>query len=282
MYKISIGSFSYHGLIADGRMDIFGYLESCKYRYQLDTADIWNGLMGKDPEQYLQPEFLKKVRDGLDERELTVANYHADGCHVWEDDPAARERHYKLALRHLQAAEVLGARTMRIDSGGRQQQWTSEQFDEIARRYREYAKRAGDHGYRVGPETHWGAELVLDNMLKLAKAVDNKAYGILLHLGHHELVESVEKGDQMLAPYAMHTHVDARTTATRLEPAIRILIDAGYTGYIGVEHHTGKNEYAEVAWQVAEVRRVLQRLRLADTSKAGATRNPLLAPGIEK
>lgn len=28
-----------------GRMDIFGCLEACKYRYQLEVADIGNGLL---------------------------------------------------------------------------------------------------------------------------------------------------------------------------------------------------------------------------------------------
>jgi sugar phosphate isomerase/epimerase len=279
MFKISIAGFSFHGMIAAATMDIFHYLEACRYRYQLNSADIWNGLLGKDVERQLDPEHLRKVKDALDERGLVLANFHADGCHIWEDDPAVRERHHKLALRFLDAAEFLGARTMRIDSGGRAQQWTSEQFDEIAKRYREYAKRAADKGYRVGPETHWGAELVPDNMVKLAKAVDHPGYGVLLHLGHHELA-TADEGDRKLAPYTCHTHVDANTTRTRLEPAIKILMDAGYSGYLGVEHHSAKNELYEVAAQIAEVQRTLARMRAAQP--AGSPRNPLLAPGIEK
>jgi hypothetical protein len=49
--------------------------------------------------------------------------------------------------------------------------------------------------------------------------------------------------------------VDQKTSETRLESAMKILIDAGYTGCWGVEHHTGKNEYAEVAVQLALVKR---------------------------
>jgi sugar phosphate isomerase/epimerase len=43
-------------------------------------------------------------------------------------------------------------------------------------------------------------------------------------------------------------------------PAMRLLLAAGYQGYWGVEHHSAKNEYAEVACQLAEVRRVLAKL----------------------
>ena len=38
-----------------------------------------------------------------------------------------------------------------------------------------------------------------------------------------------------------------------------MLRDAGYDGYWGVEHHSGQNEYTEVAIQVAKVRDVLSR-----------------------
>jgi hypothetical protein len=43
--NISVAGFSVHGLLAEGKIDIFGYLESCRYRYDLHTADIWNGLL---------------------------------------------------------------------------------------------------------------------------------------------------------------------------------------------------------------------------------------------
>jgi sugar phosphate isomerase/epimerase len=277
--KISIASYSFHGLIASGRMDVFGYLESVRYRYHLDAADIWNGLLGTDPQKYLSPEFLRAVKEGLEERGLVLANYHADGCHIWEDDPAEREKNHRLALRHLEAAEYLGARTVRIDAGGRGRHWTAAQFDHIVRRYREFAGRAADGGYRIGPETHWGAELLPDNMERLARAVDHGGYGILLHMGHWDEGDP-DGNDRRLAPWACHTHLDMKTTRNRLESALRILGEAGYEGYLGVEHHTGRNEYEEVAAQVAEVRRALALVRDA-SPPAGRPRNPLLPAGID-
>lgn len=258
--KISIASYSFHGLIGAGMMDVFGYLETCKYRYHLDAADFWNGLLGPDEKVYLQEDFLRKVNEALAEREMALANYHADGCHVWEDSPDARERNHQSALAHLEAARFMAAQTVRIDAGGKGQVWTSEQFDTIVARYREYCKIAADAGFRVGPESHWGPELVPDNMERLARAVGSPAFGILMHIGHWENAPE-EEGDRRLAPYTAHTHLDARTTRTRIEPAMKILIDAGYTGYWGVEHHSARNEYAEVASQLAEVRRVLEKMR---------------------
>ena len=41
--KVSILSYSFHGLVRKNMQDIFGYFETCKYRYELNTADLWNG-----------------------------------------------------------------------------------------------------------------------------------------------------------------------------------------------------------------------------------------------
>jgi hypothetical protein len=49
---------------------------------------------------------------------------------------------------------------------------------------------------------------------------------------------------------------------------VRLLVSAGYDGYWGIEHHSGKNEYAEVGWQLAEVRRVLSGIRLLEQGGA--------------
>lgn len=266
--NISIASFAFHGLKAQGMMDVFGYLETCRYRYGLNTADIWNGLIDNDPEKYLNEEFLRKLKIAMEERELTLVNYHADGCHLWEDDAERRKKHRELALRHLQAAAYLGAKTVRIDAGGKGTVFSNEQWDVIIGGFKEYCQFAKDHGFKVGPESHWGPELVPDNMEKLATSVNSPGFGILLHLGHWENAP-IEEGDKRLAKWAAHTHIDQKTTENRLEAAMRILIDAGYKGCWGVEHHTGKNEYAEVAMQMAAVKRQLAKFADAGLTTPG-------------
>ena len=101
---ISIASYAFHGLLRRGQMDLFGYLESCRYRYHLDLADIWNGMLASTEDEYL---YL--VRDALDERGLVLANLCVDGAHIWEDDPAQREANYRSALAHLHAEQRVEA-----------------------------------------------------------------------------------------------------------------------------------------------------------------------------
>ncbi len=251
--SISIASYSFHGLLAEGKIDAFGYLESCKYRYDLNTADFWNGLIGTADENY-----IIKLRQEADARGIEVVNYHVDGVHLWEDDPEARERNYQGAIKHLHLAALLRAKTVRFDTGGGVGPISNEQMDYLATRYQEYARFGEEYGFLVGPENHWGLSLYADTMEKLALAVDHPSYGILLHMGHWEDC-SPDDGDRRLARWAVHTHVDANVTRNDLATRMDILLHAGYRGCWGVEHHSAQNEYAEVAYQLAEVRRVLAR-----------------------
>ena len=255
--NITIASYAFYGLLAEGKIDVFGYLESVKHRYHLDTADIWNGMLVST-----EPDYLAKVKEAMAERELGLANLCVDGAQLWDPDPDERERLHANALAHLRAGALLGARTVRIDIGVRTSELSEAQFTHVVSRYTEYARFAAEHGFRVGPENHYGAALIPEVMARLHQAVNHPAYGVLLHLGHWEGPEGEAEGDRRAAPWAMHTHIDARVTASCLAERMGLLIDAGYTGYWGVEHHSGRNEYAEVAWQVAEVRRELERRRL--------------------
>jgi sugar phosphate isomerase/epimerase len=60
----------------------------------------------------------------------------------------------------------------------------------------------------------------------------------------------------MLAPYAMHTHIDA-TYADKCGQIMNKLLDLGYEGTFSVEHHSAKNEYDQVEWQLGAIRRQL-------------------------
>ena len=253
--NVAIASYAFHGLFRENRIDLFGYLESCKYRYGLQTADIWNGMLVS-----LENSYLLKVKEALAERELTLVNLCIDGPHIWEDDPAVRDNHYQLALDYLQVAELLGAKTVRIDAGVREDTFTDEQFEGIAKRFREYAQRAYDNGYKVGPENHWGAEAVPENMKRLCEAVDHPGFGVLLHFRGNA-------GDALMAPWAMHSHISWGIVEDSLVESLTMLRDTGYQGCWSVEFHDAKNEYTSAAAQLAKVRWLLEQWRLEAAQK---------------
>ncbi len=257
--KVSVLSYSFRGLLAEGKMDVFGYLETCRYRYGLDAADIWNSFLVSTEEDY-----LRKVRDALDERELVLADLCVDQAHVWDDDPDVREQNYRNAQAHLRAAWLLGARFVRIDAGSRRDSWSDAEFEHIVKRYREYAHFAFDHGFTVGAENHWGPERHWPNLKRLYEAVDHPGFGLSIHLGGWAGSDAEkDQADHEVSPWVAHTHFPMNITEGPLEAKMASLRDAGYPGYYSVEHHSAKDEYSEVAIQLARVRDVLARWRTA-------------------
>ncbi len=177
--NFAVMSYSFHGLRNIGAMNLFGYLETVRYRYNLNTADIWNGFLESYEDAYLQ-----LVREHIEERGLTVVNLCCDGAHLWDDDPTVRAECEKMAWDCIRAGRILGAKTIRIDVGSRSDEITPEQMDYVAAKYGEYCAAAAEFGARLGPENHWGGSTHYPSMEALFARVKAPNFGLLLHLGN--------------------------------------------------------------------------------------------------
>ena len=261
--NISVLSYSFRGLLKAGVMDIFGYLETCKYRYHLQAADLWSGFFVSEDEDY-----VLKIKEALDEREMELADIALDGAHLWEPDPDVREQHYQRAKTYLKIAEVLGARFVRIDAGGSRdaETWSDEEFDFIASRYREYAQWAYNHGFKIGLENHWGPEKRWSNLKLMYEAVNHPGFGVSCHLGSWAGPEEEQaQADVLVAPWVSHTHIAWYICQGPLMEKLSNLWKVDYDGYYSVEHHSAEDEYAEVGIQIAKVRDTLHKLRQGKT-----------------
>ncbi|MDR2135179.1 MAG: sugar phosphate isomerase/epimerase [Treponema sp.] len=248
--NFSVMSYSFHGLLRRGAINVFGYLETAKYRYGLGTADIWNGLITSYDDDY-----ITILKQNIDERGLAVVNLCCDGTHIWDNDPETRAANESLAWKCLNLAEKIGARTIRIDAGVREDVFSAEQTDYTAKKYREYCKRAAAFGAKLGTENHWGATRFPANVEKLFAAVNEANFGLLLHLGNWAEGDK-DANDRAFAKRAMHTHIDFEhcADAERVLPPLQA---GGYSGCWSVESHKSTNEYNNVAFQLAQVKRVI-------------------------
>jgi len=252
--NFAVASYSFHGLLAKGMMDLFGYLETVRSRYELQTADIWNGFLAS-----YEDEYTDKIKQQLDERGLTVVNLCCDGCHIWDDDPDVRAKNEKLAWDCLKLAEKVNAKTVRIDAGVREDDFSPEQMDYVSKKYREYCKKAASFGAKLGTENHWGATRKTQNINDLFAAVSEPNFGLLLHLGNW-IVGDKDEGDRAMIGKAMHMHCDFDHSA-RADEILPPLAAKGYAGCWTVESHKGFNEYNNVAFQLAQLRRVMGEVR---------------------
>jgi len=252
-FNISLASYSFHGMLGAGVRDVFGYLDALKYRYHLEWADIWTGFLPS-----LDDAFIRKVRQAMDDRGVRLANLCVDGPHLWCDDPAERATHRGMMLKYIEAARLLGARTIRIDFGGQEgHTMPDEAFDYLVKTYKEYCAICGDLDIQIGPENHWGWDRVPDYLDRVRAAVDHPAYGHLFHFAN--FFDEPERGLETVLKYAMHTHIAANTLPVAKE-LVRRLHAAGYVGAYSVEHHSGKFERVRVDWQLGAVRNLISEL----------------------
>ncbi|OBZ11004.1 sugar phosphate isomerase/epimerase [Bacillus sp. FJAT-26390] len=261
--NISIGGYSFNNTYLEGKMDVFGYLETVKYRYRMDVVDLWNGFFidsGSKPIMKLADEsYIRKIREALDEKEMRVVNLAIDGAHLWDPDEEMRQHLYDNALLHLRASVLLGAETVRIDTGGSYQDWEKmgeAQFEYTVKRYQQFAAYAADHGFLIGPENHMGASLDPNEMKRLAEAVDHPSFGFLVHLGRWKVDQA--EGDRIVAPWAYHTHFDVETAnSDHAIETIHMLQESGYKGYWGVEYNALGNQYVETELLISKVKKLL-------------------------
>lgn len=264
--RFSVASYSFHGLLAAGVMNLFHYFETVRYRYNLDTADIWNGMLASYEEGYLE-----LVKQQMEEHGLQLVNLCCDGAHIWNQDEAQKAACDRRAQECLRAAELLGAQTVRIDLGIVEEEASDEQIERCAKVYDRYCQQAAAFGARLGPENHWGASTNVQVMRKLFQAVKAENFSMLLHLGNWRCTPGVDFSagcayDREFAPKAMHMHMhfEACQDAENQFPP---LAQAGYSGCWGIESHKSVNEYNNVALQLAQAKRVLAPLLYKAQSK---------------
>lgn len=251
--KISVMSYSFHGLHNVGAMDLYGYLFTLKYRYGLNIADIWNGFITSYEDIENQ-----KLKNMLDELDMSVAALCCDQAHVWDDDPKVRAANEKMALDCIRLAKTIGAKTIRIDVGVRDEKFPKDKLDYVVEKYTEYCALAAAFGAKLGPENHWGCsrdpeslQLLLDRMA----GVPN--FGLQLHLGGWQCGDP-DVNDLHFVKYAMHMHMDFPHCYNLNDKHLQDLRVTGYSGVWSVESHFGKNEFENVAFQLANVKRILK------------------------
>jgi sugar phosphate isomerase/epimerase len=253
--QIGICSFSFHRLLAEGKQDIFQYINDCKALgcTQLDPwnahlADVSSGAdvlhAGRNPgqSQHLtaaEDDYIQRVRQAADTTGLPFGCIAVDGAHIYEPTKEAREANRARAYQWLDIAHKLGASQIRVDAGG-PEDMPDHVFGVIREGYRDLVDRAAPLGIEIVVENHWGPTVVPENVIKLLEGIDG--LGLLLDM-HNWKRERRDEGRVLCAPYATAIHIktfafDANgneTTDEDVPTAIRILQEAGYTGAWGIE-----------------------------------------------
>jgi len=277
--RLSIGGYSFHRLLKDGKQDMFQYIADCK-RLGATQLDPWNAQLapirdadhivkaGSDPRNAeltsQDDDYVRRVRESADSAGLPFGCIAVDGCHIYEPSPEAREANRCLADRWLVVAEILGAAQVRIDAGG-PAEMPDDVFKIIVSGYYDLLERAGQKGIEVLMENHWGPSMIPENVVRILEAVDG--LGLLFDTWNWA-PGMRERGWEMCAKYARSTHFktfkfdeNGNDPAVDTAYAIRLLVESSYSGCWGIESVPDDgDEYAAVEKTAALIRRTLKQL----------------------
>jgi sugar phosphate isomerase/epimerase len=171
-------------------------------------------------------------------------------------DPEKRKTGVEVAKKWLDGAAMLGAKSMRVNSGGPRiapgpvaDPSSYPKNDEITRylancieSFKEMADYGGKVGVKVTLENHWGLTANPMNIRIIIEEVNNPFCEASPDFCNWEHEYLLYHGLQDLAPYA-HTTVHAKYWNRWKDPDVqrnvRIMLNANYTGVFALEYEEG-------------------------------------------
>lgn len=270
LFRISIAQWSLHKLLFAGEID------------NLDFAGEARS-MGFDAIEYVNAFFKDKSEDASYLREMNArAADHGvtqllimcDGeGNLGDADEAMRARAVENHHKWVRAAKTLGCHSIRVNAA------SSGSFEEqqklAADGLRRLTEYAAPHGINVIVENHGGLSSNGDWLSGVMRRVDHPMCGALPDFGNFcmDWSRSAEpdawydryKGTAELMPYAKAVSAKSHEfdasgneTGTDYRRMLRVVVDSGYRGWIGVEYEGGKHTPREGS---VLTKKLLERIR---------------------
>lgn len=246
-FRISLAEWSLHRSIFGGKVDHLDFAKIAKTEFGIDGVEYVNQFFkdkAKD-EKYLGE--MKKRAEDLGVKSLLIM---VDGEGALGDaDEAGRKRavenHYKWA----DAAKFLGCHSIRVNaqSSGSYEEQQKRAADGL-RKLSEYAAKLD---LNVIVENHGGLSSNGAWLAGVIKMTEMKNCGTLPDFGNFRVSGSEEydryKGVAELMPYAKAVSAkshdfdeEGNETHTDYFKMMKIVLDAGYHGYVGIEYEGDK------------------------------------------
>ncbi|MEZ6094970.1 MAG: sugar phosphate isomerase/epimerase family protein [Pirellulaceae bacterium] len=247
-FKISLAEWSLHRELQAGTITNLDFPKVAK-ELGIEAVEYVNSFF-KDKaqdEKYLSE--LNKICDDLGVKQLLIM---CDGeGNLGDPDDEARNRAVENHHRWVDAAKTLGCHSIRVNAASRGTY--EEQMKLAADGLAKLAEYAASAEMNVIVENHGGFSSNGDWLSGVMKMVDKENCGTLPDFGNFR-IQGEEwfdryKGVELLMPFAKavsaksHQFDDnGNETNTDYSKMMKIVLDAGYHGYVGIEFEGGGDE----------------------------------------
>jgi sugar phosphate isomerase/epimerase len=269
LFEISLAQWSLHRALRAGQLDPLDFPVVTRREYGLGGAELVNTFYFDRARDRAYLEELQRRAKGEGVTLLLIM------CDAEGDlgDPAeaartkAVENHYKW----VEAAAFLGCHSIRVNARSDAKLAPEEQQRLSADGLRRLAEFGDGHGINVIVENHGGLSSNGQWLAGLMKLVDHRRAGTLPDFGNFRVSQEPEewydryRGVAELMPYAKAVSAKSydfddagNCVETDYLRMMRIVLDAGYRGYVGIEYEGDRLSEPE---GIHATRALLERVR---------------------
>ena len=256
-FKFSLAAYSYRKLLsgASPQLTLIDFIEDCA-KMGLEGTELTSYYFPSEvTDAFLRQMKAEAFRRGLDISGTAVGN---DFCHPPGEERDAAIAHVK---RWVEYADKMDAPVIRIFSGNSKDGQSVEEARRLAVEAIEACcDYAGRYGVFLALENHGGLTATAEDMLALVRAVKSPWFGVNLDTGNFHSSDVYAELAQ-IAPYAVNVQIKVsikpagqprqRSDFRRLATLIK---DAGYRGYIVLEHEENEDPRATCPGYIDELR----------------------------
>ncbi|HEY8484011.1 MAG TPA: sugar phosphate isomerase/epimerase family protein [Longimicrobiales bacterium] len=267
IFKISLAQWSLHRTIFGGQLDPLDFAPTARNAFGIDAVEYVNQFYkGKGEDR----AYLRELKKRADDHGVKSVLIMCDGEGALGDPDEARrkqavENHYKW----VEAARFLGCHSIRVNAASRGSY--EEQVRLAADGLRRLVEFADGVGINVIVENHGGLSSNGAWLAEVIRRVDHPRAGTLPDFGNFRISSNPEqwydryKGVAELMPFAKGVSAKSHAfdeqgneTGTDYRRMLKIVLDAGYRGYIGIEYEGSQLSEPE---GILATKRLLERLR---------------------
>ena len=245
LYEISLAQWSLNEAFFDGEIDALDFPKTARSLGIGAVEYVNQFFMDRARDQEWLGELKQRAQDENVESLLIMCDNEG---HLGNPDKAARleavENHYKW----VDAARFLGCHSIRVNA--RSEGTYEEQRDFVADGLSRLVEYADDRGINVIIENHGGLSSNAQWVVDILEQIDHPKAGTLPDFGNFRISDDETydsyQGVREMMPYAKGVSAkshgyDARGNriAIDYERMMRIVLDAGYRGYVGIESGGG-------------------------------------------
>ncbi len=244
-FSISLAQWSLNKALFGGVLDNLDFPAYTKEKFDIHAVEYVNQFFKSAEKSYIK-ELLKRTED-IDVKNVLIM-VDSEG-NLGEMEEAKRKQSVENHYKWVEAAHILGCHSIRVNAGGA---GTEEEVAYSATRsLRELSQFAADYGINVIVENHGGFSSRASWLASVIRNTGMVNCGVLpdfgnfrvsktenydLYLGMHELMP-LAKG---VSAKSHDFDEEGNETAKDFYRILKIVKDAGFRGYIGIEYEGGK------------------------------------------